>query len=61
MKKQLAYSFSLVFLIITTFGIIKFIKNSNDHKECDTIVHSFTRNNTEIKEVKHICHEKYNF
>lgn len=61
MKKQLVYSFSLISLISITFTVIKFIKNINDHKECDTIVHSFTRNNMEIKEVKHICHEKYNF
>lgn len=61
MRKQFFYFFGLISLIITTFGFIKFIKNSNDHKECDTITHSFIRNNVEIREVKHICHEKYNF
>lgn len=61
MKKEFVHYFGLISLIITTFGVIKFIKNSNDHKECDTITHSFMRNNVEIREVKHVCHEKYNF
>lgn len=49
-------------LILGTIASIIFIRNSNDHKECSTIiVHSKEANGNDVTTESHICKEKYNF
>ncbi len=53
-------SFSI--LLISTIGIIRFIKLSNDHKECHwKIEKKLDSNGNTVTTKNHICNEKYNF
>jgi len=59
--KKIILSF-FIFLFISTIGIIRFIKLSNDHKECNQIIEKKLDSNGNTVTTKiHICNEKYNF
>ena len=58
--KKIILSFSILF--ISTVGIIRFIKVSNDHKECNQKIEKKIDSNGNTVTTKiHICNEKYNF
>ena len=58
--KKIILSFSILF--ISTVGIIRFIKVSNDHKECNqNIEKKLDSNGNTVTTKIHICNEKYNF
>ena len=58
--KKIILSFSILFIL--TIGIIRFIKVSNDHKECSQkIEKKLDSNGNNVTTKIHICNEKYNF
>jgi hypothetical protein len=58
--KKIILAFSI--LLISTIGIILFIKLSNDHKECNQKIEKKLDSNGNTVTTKiHICNEKYNF
>ena len=59
-KNKIIFSFLGVLIILV--GVTIFIKNSNDHKECDVVIEPTkdTRGNT-VTIKKHICKENFNF
>ena len=58
--KKIILSFSILFIL--TIGIIRFIKLSNDHKECNwKIEKKLDSNGNTVTTKNHICNEKYNF
>lgn len=58
--KKIILSFSILFIL--TIGIIRFIKLSNDHKECYwKIEKKLDSNSNTVTTKSHVCNEKYNF
>ncbi|HAT76417.1 MAG TPA: hypothetical protein DCS19_06135 [Flavobacterium sp.] len=52
----------LVSILILTLSVLTFIRFSNDHIECGTIVKKeVDKNGNKINKEEHICKEKYNF
>ncbi len=61
MKKIILYS-SILFLLISTIGIVRFIRLNNDHLECLQIVENKRDSKGNIVTKKtHVCNEKYSF
>ena len=47
-------------ITMVTIGVLVFIHFSNDHIECENVVkYSIGENGESIKEVKHICKERF--
>ena len=61
MKNIKIYIISL--LIVTLFcTVYYFIKTSNDHLECETVVSTtIDKNGNKVVDTRHICKEKYSF
>lgn len=48
-------------ILIATVGIIFFLKNSNNHNECENVKSiEVLDNGTKIETTTHICNEKFN-
>lgn len=49
-------------LIVVTISTIMFIRNTNDHKECETTISQTTNDDgTVVTTEEHICKERFNF
>ena len=52
--------FFIALLFVVSFSTITFIKISNDHLECDTILKiELDKNGFEVTKQEHVCNEKY--
>ncbi|MGO4905221.1 hypothetical protein [Flavobacterium sp. W20_MBD1_R3] len=52
--------FFIALLFVVSFSTISFIKISNDHLECDTILkRELDKNGFEVTKQEHVCNEKY--
>jgi|LakMenE01Jun11ns_1017448.scaffolds.fasta_scaffold9195341_1 hypothetical protein len=61
MKKIIRYP-SILFLLISTIAIVRFIWLSNDHLECSQKVENKRDSNGNLVTIKsHVCNEKYSF
>jgi hypothetical protein len=52
----------IALLFVISFSTIFFIKISNDHIECDTILkRELDKNGNKVTVEEHVCKEKYSF
>jgi hypothetical protein len=52
----------IAILFVISFSTIFFIKSSNDHIECDTIVkRGLGKNGSKVIVEEHVCKENYSF
>jgi hypothetical protein len=52
----------IALLFVISFSTIFFIKSSNDHIECDTILkRELDKNGNKVTVEEHVCKEKYSF
>jgi hypothetical protein len=52
----------IALLFVISFLTIFFIKSSNDHIECDTILkRELDKNGNKVTVEEHVCKEKYSF
>jgi hypothetical protein len=54
--------FSIILIFSIALSTTFFVKRSNDHKECDTVVKKeLNKNGHKVVTREHICKEKYSF